>query len=120
MTPTYARATVIVLRAPVKVVHGSEVFDWKSPNVSRQVFRDCLVQAAATSEDLEHREAMRGTYDVYLPEHDEDGQPADVLGTDKVLLPSGRTYSIAGEPSYIESPSGALNGWQILCERWAG
>lgn len=120
MTPTYGRATVIVLRAPVKTVHGSDVYDWKSPAVQRTVFTECLVQAAATSEDLDHREAMRGTYDVFLPELDADGNPADVLGTDKLLLPNGREYQISGEPEYIDSPSGALNGWQLLAERWAG
>jgi len=120
VTATYGRATVIVLRAPVKQVHGSDVFDWKSPNVRRLIFENCLVQAAATSEDLDHREAMRGTYDVFLPELDADGEPADLLGTDKVLLPNGREYAISGEPEYLDSPSGALNGWQFLAVRWAG
>lgn len=120
MTASYGRATVIVLRAPVKQVHGSDVFDWKSPLVRRTTFTDCLVQAAATSEDLDHREALRGTYDVFLPELDADGEPTDVRGTDKLLLPNGREYQIKGDPEYIDSPSGALNGWQLLAERWAG
>lgn len=120
MTATYGRAVVLVLRAPVKVVHGSEVYDWKSPQVARVRFEDCLVQAAATSEDLDHREALRGTYDVYLPEFDADGNPADLRGTDKVVLPNGREYRVVGDPEFIESVSGALNQWQILVERWAG
>ena len=120
MTPTYGRATVLLLRAPVKQVHGSDVYDWKSPAVTRTRYEDCLVQAAATSEDLDHREALRGTYDVFLPELDADGNPADLRGTDKVLLPNGREYRIVGDPEYLDSPTGALNGWQILVERWAG
>lgn len=119
-TTTYAKATVIVLRAPVKTVHGSEVFDWKSAAVQRTTFENALVLAAATSEDLDHREALRGTYDVFLPEFDSEGEPADVLGTDKVILPNGRSYRVVGEPEFIESASGALNQWQLLCERWAG
>jgi hypothetical protein len=119
-TPTYAKATVIVLRAPVKTVHGSEVYDWKSTAVARTTFGNALVLAAATSEDLDHREALRGTYDVFLPEFDSLGKPADLLGTDKVILPNGREYRIVGEPEFLESATGALNQWQLLCERWAG
>jgi hypothetical protein len=120
VTATYGRATVLVLRAPSKLVHGSEVYDWKSPAVARVRFEDCLVQAAATSEDLDHREALRGTYDVFLPEYDADGNAADLRGTDKVVLPNGREYRVVGDPEFIESVSGALNQWQILVERWAG
>jgi hypothetical protein len=111
---------VIVLRAPVKTVHGSEVYDWKSANVVRTVFENCLVLAAATSEDLDHREALRGTYDVFLPEFDSTGEPFAVLGTDKVILPNGREYKIVGDPEPLESATGALNQWQLLVERWAG
>jgi hypothetical protein len=119
-TTTYAKATVVVLRAPVKIVHGSEVYDWKSADVARTVFEDCLVLAAATSEDLDHREALRGTYDVFLPEFDSVGEPFDVQGTDKVILPNGRTYRVVGDPELLESATGALNQWQLLVERWAG
>lgn len=119
-TATYAKATVLVVRAPVKTVHGSEVYDWKSVNVRTTTYENALVNAAATSEDLDHREALRGTYDVFLPEFDSTGQPTDVLGTDKVILPNGRTYRVVGDPEFLESASGALNQWQLLCERWAG
>lgn len=120
MTPTYGKAVVLVLRAPSKQVHGSDVYDWKSPAVARTRYEDCLVLPAATSENLEHREAMRGTYDLFLPEYDADGNPADLRGTDKVLLPNGREYRVVGDPEFIESASGALNQWQLLVERWAG
>lgn len=114
--PSFAKATVIVLRAPTVNDHGTDVPDWTSPDVQQIAYTNqCLVvPAVAAVEDTQHRDATLAGWNVGMPPY------ADVLSTDHVLLPNGKRYAVIGEPAQVVSPTGALDYIQLHVEWWKG
>jgi hypothetical protein len=117
--PSFAKATLIIVSPGTRKDHGSVVHDWSDSAVTKRTVKNCLWQPGATTEDLIDREALRGQYYALLPAEDENG-PITVEYTDRIIAPSGLTYSVNGDPAY-EAPIGPGKGTiQLLAERYKG
>ncbi len=117
--PSFAKATLIIVTPGTMKDHGSVVHSWDESRVTKRTVHNCLWQPGATSEDLMDREALRGQYYALLPDSDEDG-PITVTYEDRIIAPSGLTYSVNGDPAY-EAPIGPGKGTiQLLAERYKG
>jgi hypothetical protein len=117
--PSFAKATLIIVSPGRVKDHGSWINTWGDNDVTKRTVTGCLWQPGATSEDLTDREALRGQYYALLPDEDENG-PITVQYTDRIIAPSGLTYSVNGDPAY-EAPIGPGKGTiQLLAERFKG
>jgi hypothetical protein len=117
--PSFAKATLIIVSPGEKKDHGSVVHDWSDGAVTKRTVADCLWQPGATSEDLNNREALRGQYYALIPDSDENG-PVTVQYTDRIIAPSGLTYSVNGDPAYEPSIGPGKGTIQLLAERFKG
>ena len=111
MLPSFMRQSVIRLRPSVKVVRGSEVYDWNDP--SELVIGGCSVQPGTT--ELSQDGRVQGILDgltAYLP------PTADVQAGDRIKY-DGKIYTIDGEPKrWIGAVN--LSHIQLTLRRWSG
>lgn len=109
MLVSFAKETLVRLRAPMVKDHGSWVPDWESaPEVELPGWS---LQPGASTEDLQNREATRVDWTAYGP------YDADVAATDRIRLPSG-DYGVIGEPERWKSPTGRVSSTKLLLQRW--
>jgi len=108
--PSFARDSVIRLRAALVSDHGALVPDWD--NVTEAVLDGWLLQPGASLEDLTNRAGVSIEWTAYGP------YDADVIASDRIRLPSG-DYSVIGEPERWKSPTGRLNAMKVLLQRWS-
>ena len=112
MLPSWAKDTVIRLRATIITQRGSEIPDWTNPN--RLTITGCSMQPAGTSLTKDGR--VQGTsdgYSCFLP------PGADVQAGDRIEY-GGLVYTIMGEPRVWQSPTGRASNTQLQLERWYG
>lgn len=107
---TFARDSIVRLRAPLVMDHGSPVANWD--DASEVVLDDWLLQPGASLEDLTNRQGVSIEWTAYGP------YDADVIASDRIRLPSG-DYSVIGEPERWKSPTGRLNAIKVLLQRWS-
>lgn len=110
MAPAFARDSIIRLRAPQVMDHGSLVSDWD--NATEATLTGWLLQPGASLEDLTNRQGVSIEWTAYGP------YDADVIASDRIRLPSG-DYSVIGEPERWKSPTGRLNACKVLLRRWS-
>jgi len=106
---SFAKETLVRLRAARVKDHGSWVDDWSSP--SEVDLPGWSLQPGASAEDLQNRQGTRVDWTAIGP------YEADVAATDRVRLPSG-DYSVIGEPERWKSPTGRVSSTKILLQRW--
>lgn len=106
---SFATETLVRLRAPQVMDHGSPVRDWD--NAVPVTLEGWTLQPGASTEDALHREASKIEWTAVGP------YDADVAATDKVRLPSG-DYSIIGEPERWKSPTGRISSTKLLLQKW--
>jgi len=112
MLPSFARESVIRLRAGTITERGSEIPDWSNP--AQAIIDGCLVQPASTTLTQDGRiEGISEGLTVYFP------PGTDVASGDRIAY-DGQVYIIAGEIKKWKSPSGAVSNLQASLERWKG
>ncbi|MBB5154960.1 hypothetical protein [Saccharopolyspora phatthalungensis] len=62
------------------------------------VVEDCVLAPAGSSEDTDRADQVTARMRVYA------GLNADVLATDRVVLPDGTRWAVSGEPQCYRSP----------------
>lgn len=112
MLPTWAKDTILRIRAGKIIRRGSEELDWA--NTIDAEIAGCSMQPAGTSLNQDGRVlGIADGYTCYLPPE------ADVMAGDKIVY-NGEEYQIIGEPRIWKSPTGRVSNKQIQLERWAG
>lgn len=107
---SFANEAITRPRAALVMDHGSMVQDWG--HAAPATLTGWSLQPGASTEDLDHREAVRVDWTAYGP------YDADVLATDRIRLPSG-DYAVIGEPERWRSPTGLVSSTKLLLQRWA-
>jgi hypothetical protein len=110
MLVSFANESLTRVRASQVMDHGSLVDDWD--NASEVTLTGWSLQPGASVEDLQNREAVLVAWTAYGP------YDADVLGSDKIRLPSG-DYAVIGEPERWKSPTGRVSSTKLLLQRWS-
>lgn len=98
MLPTFARQSVIVLRAPTGVPRGERDWDAAVPHK----VRGCSLQRSSASADHDGREEASADAVLYCP------PGSDVLKGDRIEY-RGQVFTVNGLPFLDESPTGALD-----------
>lgn len=106
---SFANETLVRLRAPQVMDHGSLVSDWD--NATEEPITGWSLQPGASAEDLQNRDSVRVDWTAYGP------YDADVTAADKIRLPSG-DYGVIGEPERWKSPTGRVSSTKLLLQRW--
>jgi len=112
MLPSWAKDTVTRMRATVKVVRGSEMPDWTTPDLLD--ITGCSVQPAGTSLSQDGRVlGIDDRFTCYMP------PGSDVLAGDRIRW-NDKVYAVIGEPQSWNSPTGRVSNMQVTLERWDG
>jgi hypothetical protein len=112
MLVSFARSTVLVVRAPLISDHGNQVRDWSS--ASTHAVPGCLVDSAAGAVDNQHRTEVRTDQVALMP------PGSDVLITDHVRL-AGFPNDFTIDSLQIQgSPTGALAQIIVGLNVWSG
>ena len=106
---SFATETLVRLRAPLVLDHGSMVPDWD--NAPEVELPGWSLQPGASAEDLQNRQAERVDWTAIGP------YDADVTGTDKIRLPDG-DYSVIGRPERWKSPTGRVSSTKLFLSVW--
>lgn len=112
MLPSWADDTVIVQRAARITDHGISVVDW-SQTPTETTVTGCSFQPASGVEDINHRSAVGGPAQVFMP------YGTDVTGLDRLVF-DGDTYEVEGRPQKWLSPSGAVDHVLVTAHIWEG
>ena len=110
MLVSFATESLVRVRAPQVMDHGSLIADWD--NAEAVELPGWSLQPGASSEDLANREAVQVAWTAYGP------YDADVTAADRIRLPSG-DYSVIGEPERWKSPTGRVSSTKLLLQRWS-
>lgn len=110
--PSWADDTVIVQRAARVVDHNVLVVDWSQTPTETPV-EGCSFQPASGVEDINHRTAVSGPAQVFMP------AGTDITGLDRVKF-DGDTYEVVGKPQKWRSPSGNLDHTLVTLTSWEG
>lgn len=112
MLPTWAKDTVIRLRAGTQTERGSAVPDWQK--ASQLTISGCSMQPAGTSLSDDGRVlGITDGYTCYLP------PGSDVRAGDRIRY-DGKDYTIQGDPRVWQSPTGRVSHITLNLERWQG
>lgn len=100
--PDWARTTIIRVRAAMASDHGNLVPDWA--RTERLPIPQCLIEDAGGADSYDHRTGKRVDLTITAP------HGCDVHGDDRVEVPGyRRAFEVVGEPTLIDSPTGALD-----------
>ena len=111
MFVSFARQSVTRLRAAVRTVRGSDIFDWSDPDTLE--ITGCSVQPGMT--ELSQDGRVLGVLDgmvCYMP------IGSDVKEGDHIVY-EGNTYEINGMPK-VWHGVGNSSHIQLVLRRWAG
>jgi len=113
MLPSFAKQSIVIVRAGTKTIRGSTVPDWSSNAVKKTTVNGCSVQPASTSLSLDGRVlGLSDGWTAYVPEG------TDVKAGDHVEF-NGNTYEINGEPR-IWTGAFTRSNIQLNLIRWEG
>lgn len=112
--PSFANATIGVVTAGVKSVHGNETDDWKNPASSVPI-DGCSVQPVQGSESNDHRDATLAQWQVFIYDLVKGQQ---VTARDHIAF-GGIEFQIVGDP-LVHVYGLSSDHIQILMNRWEG
>lgn len=119
--PSFANDTVTILTPGTKRVQGADVDDWSIGKVTTRTITGALVTPASTEELIGRgRDTTVDEQNVLLPLTNEDGTPVvPPASNEKIRIGNGHDYQVHGHVRDQPSPSGDLDHYAFVAERWS-